>query len=92
MTEADNKILARRFLEEVVNSGDVSRLPEFLAPDYRVRHSLTLRYMSSATTSLQMQSKLSSKTVTVKCLEVREKSALVLIEGTRKPREIRLAK
>jgi predicted ester cyclase len=38
MTEADNKTLARRLLEEVVNSGDVSRLPEFLAPDYRVRH------------------------------------------------------
>lgn len=38
MTEADNKVLARRFLEEVVNSGDVSRLPEFLSADYRVRH------------------------------------------------------
>ncbi|MHC1767380.1 MAG: ester cyclase [Verrucomicrobiia bacterium] len=38
MTEGDNKVLARRLLEEVVNSGDVSRLPEFLAPDYRVRH------------------------------------------------------
>ena len=38
MTEADNKVLARRLLEEVVNSGDVSRLPEFLAPDYRVRY------------------------------------------------------
>ncbi len=38
MSEANNKALARRFLEELVNTGDVSRLPEFLAPDYRVRY------------------------------------------------------
>lgn len=38
MSEADNKLLARRFLEEVVNTCDVNRLPHFLAPDYRVRY------------------------------------------------------
>ncbi len=30
----ENKLLARRFLEEVVNTGAVDRLSEFLAPDY----------------------------------------------------------
>jgi TPR repeat protein len=39
----------------------------------------------------QTQVKLSSKTVTVKCLEVKERSAVVLVEGTTKPRELRLA-
>jgi len=34
MSEADNKLLARRLLKEVVNTGAVERLPEFLAPDY----------------------------------------------------------
>ncbi len=38
MAEADNKLLARRLLEEVVNTGDVHRLAEFLAPDYVLRH------------------------------------------------------
>lgn len=38
MSEALNKTLARRFLEEVVNTGDVSRLQEFLANDFRLRH------------------------------------------------------
>ena len=38
MSEANNKLLARRLLEEVVNTGDVHRLAEFLAPDYVVRH------------------------------------------------------
>lgn len=33
-SESQNKLLARRLLEEVVNSGDVERLPEFLAPDF----------------------------------------------------------
>jgi predicted ester cyclase len=35
MSETDNKLLARRFLEQVVNTGAVDRLPEFLAADYR---------------------------------------------------------
>lgn len=38
MSEANNKLLARRLLEEVVNTGDVHRLTEFLAPDYVVRY------------------------------------------------------
>jgi hypothetical protein len=38
MSETNNKLLARRFLEEVVNTGDVQRLTMFLAPDYVVRH------------------------------------------------------
>jgi steroid delta-isomerase-like uncharacterized protein len=33
-SEAANKLLARRFLEEVVNTGAVERLSEFLAADY----------------------------------------------------------
>ena len=32
--ESQNKLLARRFLEEVVNKGAVDRLSEFLAPEY----------------------------------------------------------
>ncbi len=35
MSEAENKLLARRLLEEVVNAGAVERLPEFLASDCR---------------------------------------------------------
>jgi steroid delta-isomerase-like uncharacterized protein len=38
MSEANNKLLARRLLEEVVNTGDVHRLAELLAPDYVVCH------------------------------------------------------
>ncbi len=30
----DNKTLARRFYEEVVSTGDVGRVEEFIAPDY----------------------------------------------------------
>jgi len=30
----ENKLLVRRCLEEVVNTGDVGRLAEFIAPDY----------------------------------------------------------
>jgi len=37
--ESQNKLLARRFLEEVASTGDVDRLPEFLAPDFVVPHS-----------------------------------------------------
>lgn len=36
MSEAENKSLARRFLEEVGNTGAVDRLPEFVAGDCRV--------------------------------------------------------
>jgi hypothetical protein len=32
--ESQNKSLARRFLEEVVNTGAVDRLSDFLAPEY----------------------------------------------------------
>ncbi len=39
MSEAENKSLARRLLEEVGNSGAVDRLPEFVASDCRVRYS-----------------------------------------------------
>lgn len=34
MLHADNKLLARRLLDEVVNTGAVERLAEFLAPEY----------------------------------------------------------
>ncbi len=33
MSEAENKLLARQLLEELVNTGAVERLPEFLAED-----------------------------------------------------------
>lgn len=29
-----NKLLVRRYYEEVVNAGDVDRIPEFIASDY----------------------------------------------------------
>ena len=32
MAVAENKALVRRYLEEVVNTGDVDRLAEFIAP------------------------------------------------------------
>jgi predicted ester cyclase len=34
MSTEENKLLVRRYLEEVVNTGDVGRLMEFIAPDY----------------------------------------------------------
>ena len=34
MSVAENKALDRRYLEEVVNTGDVDRIAEFIAPDY----------------------------------------------------------
>jgi len=37
-TESENKLLARRLLEEVVNPGDVDRLAEFLSPDCIAHH------------------------------------------------------
>jgi len=33
-TTDDNKRLVKRYYEEVVNAGDVDRIPEFIAPDY----------------------------------------------------------
>ena len=38
MSEAENKSLARRLLEEVGNTGALDRLPEFLATDATVPH------------------------------------------------------
>lgn len=35
MSEPENKLLIRRFIEEVVNTGAVERLHEFVAPDFR---------------------------------------------------------
>jgi predicted ester cyclase len=34
MLEEENKLLVRRYLEEVVNTGDVTRIAEFIAPEY----------------------------------------------------------
>lgn len=34
----DAKTVVRRYLAEVVNTGDVSRIEEFLSPDYREVH------------------------------------------------------
>ena len=36
--ESQNKLLARRLVEGVANTGAVDRLPEFLAPDYVAHH------------------------------------------------------
>ena len=33
-SESQDKLLARRLLEEVVNTGAVDRLSDFLAPEY----------------------------------------------------------
>jgi predicted ester cyclase len=35
MTAERNKLVVRGFLEEVINTGDVERLPEFISPDCR---------------------------------------------------------
>jgi predicted ester cyclase len=37
MSNAENKRLVRRYLEEIVNTGNVDRLAEFISPDYRER-------------------------------------------------------
>ena len=37
MSASENKLLIRRYIEEVVNTGDVNRLHEFVAADYRER-------------------------------------------------------
>ena len=47
MSIEDNKRLVRRYLEEVVNTGNVEALPQFLSPDYveiynHVRHAVGL--------------------------------------------------
>jgi len=34
MSIEENKLLVRRYIEEVVNTGDVAKLAEFIAPDY----------------------------------------------------------
>ena len=34
MSTADNKLLIRRFIEEVVNTGNVDKLADFISPDY----------------------------------------------------------
>lgn len=39
MSETNNKILARRLLEEVVNTGLVDRLPDFMSSDCQVPNS-----------------------------------------------------
>lgn len=33
-SEVDNKLLVRRFYEEIVNTGDIDRISDFIAPDY----------------------------------------------------------
>jgi predicted ester cyclase len=34
MAIEENKLVVRRYIEEVVNTGDVSRIADFIAPDY----------------------------------------------------------
>ena len=36
--ESENKLLARRLLEDVANTGAVERLSEFLAPEFVAHH------------------------------------------------------
>jgi predicted ester cyclase len=38
MSAADNKLLVRKFIEEIVNTGDTGRLHEFVSADFRERH------------------------------------------------------
>jgi predicted ester cyclase len=47
MSTEDNKRLVRRYIEEIVNTGNVERLAEFIAPEYaevynNVRHAIGL--------------------------------------------------
>jgi hypothetical protein len=37
-SESENKLLARRFMEEMVNPGAADRLSDFLAPEYVAPH------------------------------------------------------
>lgn len=41
VSEAENKLIARRLLEEVGNTGAVERLPEFVASDCEILHTGT---------------------------------------------------
>src|SRR5262245_56479027 len=38
MSTDENKLLVRRYLEEVVNTGNVGRIPEFISADYIETH------------------------------------------------------
>ena len=38
MPSEDNKLLVRRFYEEIVNTGNVARMEEFIAPEYAEVH------------------------------------------------------
>ncbi|MBN1507530.1 MAG: hypothetical protein JW955_11830 [Sedimentisphaerales bacterium] len=47
MSTEENKLLIRRYMDEVVNTRDVGRLAEFISPDYvevynNVRYSIGL--------------------------------------------------
>ena len=42
MSTADNKRLVRRYVEQVVNTGNVERLAEFISPDYRETNALAV--------------------------------------------------
>jgi len=41
-TAGANKVLVRRYYEEVFNTGDLERLPEFVSPDYVEIHENTV--------------------------------------------------
>ncbi|HTS28471.1 MAG TPA: ester cyclase [Bryobacteraceae bacterium] len=43
MSAFENKLLIRRFVEEVINTGDTARLHEFVAADYRERDDMSGR-------------------------------------------------
>lgn len=45
MSAEENKLLVRRYYEEVVNTGDVDRLDEFISPDYEEVYN-NVRYAS----------------------------------------------
>lgn len=47
MSELQNKLLARRLLEELVNTGAVDRLAEFFSPDF-VAHNTETRGLEAA--------------------------------------------
>ena len=47
MTTHENRLVVRRYIEEVVNTGNVDRIPEFVSPSYvevyrGTRHSVGL--------------------------------------------------
>lgn len=47
MSEIENKLLARRSLEELVNTGAVDRIAEFFSPDF-VAHHIEMRGFEAA--------------------------------------------